>query len=510
MACMALRRTDIVHAAARPSAGSAWTPSGYGPADLRSAYNVPSGANGITVAVTDAYDDPSAESDLGVYRSQFGLPACTTANGCFRKVNQNGQASPPPRADASWSSEVSLDLDMVSAICPGCHILLIEASSNSDSSLFSAINRAVTMGVKVVSNSWGGDEGSSETSLDARYLNHPGVAITASTGDDGFGTEFPAASRFVTAVGGTSLEPSSDGRGWSETAWTSGGSGCSRYEAKPSWQKTVTTNCSGRAEADVAAVADPRTGVAVYQSFGEPGWSVYGGTSAAAPIIAAMFALAGEPGATDYPASYPYSHGSGLFDVTSGGNGACGTLMCTAAAGWDGPTGLGTPNGITAFASTSTPTPTCASQNLVGNPGFEAGTAPPWSGSSEVIAPATEILPTHGGSYLGRFDGTGHLHADTLSQTVTIPSGCTSASLSYWLRVSTTETTTTTAFDTLRVTAGSTQLKTSSNLNPGEYALVNVDLETYIGDRVTITFTGTEDGSLPTTFAIDDVAVNVD
>ena len=345
MACMALRRTDLRTAAAiTPNA----TPSGLGPSDITSAYNLGAGGSGATVAIVDAYDDPNAESDLAVYRAQYGLPACTTANGCFKKVNQTGSTTSLPRGNRSWAGEISLDVDMVSATCPSCHILLVEAKSPTDTNLFTAIDTAVSLGAKYVSNSWGGSESSGQTTYDA-HLNHPGVAITVSSGDNGTGAEFPASSRYVTAVGGTTLKKATGTtRGWTETVWSGAGSGCSAYETKPSWQ-TVTTGCSRRAEADVAAVADPATGVAVYQTYGASGWSVYGGTSAAAPIIASVYALAGTPGSSDFPASYPYAHPGSLFDVTSGNNGSCGAPLCTAGTGWDGPTGLGTPNGTAAF-----------------------------------------------------------------------------------------------------------------------------------------------------------------
>jgi subtilase family serine protease len=349
MACMAYRRTDIAEPKAlSPNA----TPSGLGPTQLQSAYALASaaasGGSNATVAIVDAYDDPNAEADLAVYRTQFGLPACTTANGCFKKVNQQGSTSSYPQADEGWAGEISLDVDMVSAVCPKCKILLVEANSADDINLFTAINTAVSLGAKYVSNSWGGSESRSETSEDA-YLNHPGVAITVSSGDDGYGAEYPATSQYVTAVGGTSLtKSSSTTRGWTEKAWSGAGSGCSRYEPKPSWQ-TVTTSCSRRAEADVSAVADPQTGVAVYQTYGGSGWAVYGGTSAAAPIIAGVYALAGTPSSGSYPASFPYAHQGNLNDVTSGSNGSCGSPLCTAGTSWDGPTGLGTPNGTAAF-----------------------------------------------------------------------------------------------------------------------------------------------------------------
>jgi subtilase family serine protease len=326
------------------------TPSGYGPADLRDAYALPStGGDGATVAVVDAYDDPDAESDLATYRSTFGLPACTTANGCFKKVGQDG-GSTLPKADAGWAEEISLDLDMVSAICPSCHILLVEARSSSMSNLGTAVNTAVSLGAKYVSNSWGGDESSSDPSYDSSYFDHPGVAITVSSGDAGYGVEYPAASRYVTAVGGTSLRQDSSARGWSETVWDGAGSGCSGYDAKPSWQ--TDSGCSRRTVADVSAVADPSTGVAVYDTYGgDTGWEVFGGTSVSAPIVASVYALAGTPSSGSSPASFPYAHTGALNDVTSGSNGSCGgSYLCTGEPGYDGPSGLGTPAGTGAFA----------------------------------------------------------------------------------------------------------------------------------------------------------------
>jgi subtilase family serine protease len=346
-ACHALLRTDVNPAA---------TPSGYGPSDLQRAYNLPSSTAGAgqTVAIVDAYNDPSAESDLGVYRSQFGLNACTTANGCFKKVDQNGGTS-YPRSSGSWSEEISLDLDMVSAICPNCHILLVEAKTASMSNLGAAVNEAAKLGAKQISNSWGGSDSSSDASFDASYFNHPGVAVTASSGDGGYGVEYPAASRYVTAVGGTSLNPANNTRGWIETAWSGAGSGCSAYETQPTWQSSnniVASVCAKRAVADVSADADPNTGVSVYDSYsyqGFSGWLVFGGTSVASPIVASVYALAGN-GSSVTSGSYPYAHTSSLNDVTSGSNGSCGSSsLCTAGVGWDGPTGLGTPNGTSAF-----------------------------------------------------------------------------------------------------------------------------------------------------------------
>ncbi len=327
------------------------SPSGYNPADLQSAYKLPSSTagSGQTVAIVDAYDDPNAESDLGVYRSQFGLPPCTTANGCFKKVDQNGGTN-YPRANGGWAQEISLDLDMVSAVCPNCHIILVEARTNSLTNLGTAVNEAAKLGANAISNSYGGGEFSSETSYDTSYYQHPGIVVTASAGDSGYGVEYPAASQYVTAVGGTTLTKASNTRGWSETVWSGTGSGCSAYEPKPSWQ--TDTGCSHRTVGDVAADADPNTGVSVYDSYkyqGLSGWLVFGGTSVASPIIASVYALAGNSSSVTY-GSYPYSHTSSLFDVTSGSNGSCGgSYLCTGEVGYDGPTGNGTPDGTGGF-----------------------------------------------------------------------------------------------------------------------------------------------------------------
>ncbi|HET8631626.1 MAG TPA: S53 family peptidase [Thermomicrobiales bacterium] len=329
----------------KPSTSS--TPSGYIPADLQAAYALPSATagSGQTVAIVDAYDDPRAESDLATYRSTFGLPPCSTANGCFRKVNQYGGTT-YPRGNTGWAEEISLDLDMVSAICPNCHILLVEASSNSFANLAAAVDEAAKLGSNAISNSYGGGEYSGEVA-DQAHFNHPGIAITASSGDNGYGVEFPASSQYVTAVGGTSLTRASNARGWSETVWSGAGSGCSAYIAKPSWQKD--TGCSNRTVADVAAVADPATGVAVYDTYREGGWLVFGGTSVASPIVASVYALAGNASTINY-GSYPYGHTSSLNDVTSGSNGNCGgSYLCTAVPGYDGPTGNGTPHGTGGF-----------------------------------------------------------------------------------------------------------------------------------------------------------------
>ncbi|MFE2824315.1 putative Ig domain-containing protein [Streptomyces sp. NPDC059271] len=601
MSCFAQRRTDIAQklaAAVSPDAAAAV--SGLSPANLHSAYNLPStGGSGLTVAVVDAYNDPNAAADLATYRSQFGLSACTKANGCFKQVSQTGSTTSLPTNDSGWAGEEALDIDMVSAVCPNCNIVLVEASSANDTDLGAAENEAVSLGAKFVSNSWGGDESSSQTGEDTSYFKHPGVAITVSSGDEAYGAEYPATSQYVTAVGGTALTTSSSSRGWSESVWktssTEGtGSGCSAYDTKPSWQ--TDTGCSKRMESDVSAVADPATGVAVYDTYGGSGWAVYGGTSASAPIIAGVYALAGTPGSADYPAKYPYSHTSSLYDVTSGNNGSCSpSYFCAAGTGYDGPTGWGTPNGTAAFTSgggtgntvtvtnpgnrstatgssvslqiaatdsagaaltysaTGLPTGlsissstglvsgtastagtyavtvtakdgtgasgsvsftwtvstsgggTCSAAQLLGNPGFESGSTS-WTASSGVITTDTGEA-AHGGSYKAWLNGYGSPHTDTLSQSVAVPAGC-KATLTFYLHIDTAETTTSTAYDKLTVTAGSTTLATYSNLNKATgYAQKTFDLSSFAGSTVTLQFSGVEDSSQQTSFVVDDTAL---
>ena len=355
-ACAAVVRTD----APRPQAGG--LPAGYGPTDLQSAYNLVTDAagkgGGKVVAIVDAYHDPTAISDIATYRSTYGLsalPRCSSVSAlrsshCIAQVNQTG-GSKLPRTNGGWAQEISLDLDMASSICPNCSILLVEATSNSFANLGAAVNYAASK-ADVVSNSYGGSD-TSDASY-GTYYNHPGVAVTVSSGDNGYGVEYPASSQYVVAVGGTSLNRGSGTTAtWSESAWSGAGSGCSTYNTKPSWQ-TAATSCGKRAVADVSAVADPNTGVAVYDSTsyqGMSGWMVFGGTSASSPIIASVYALASSTHTlADYPARTPWGASGGLNDVTTGSNGSCSTAVwCKAGTSWDGPTGLGTPNGISAF-----------------------------------------------------------------------------------------------------------------------------------------------------------------
>jgi subtilase family serine protease len=344
--CMSKVRTD---ANGKPIA--TLTPSGYGPTSIQSAYKLAGlTSSGRTVAIVDAYNDPTAEADLATYRSAYGLPACTTANGCYRKTDQRGGTS-YPRTNSGWAQEISLDLDMISATCPDCHILLVEASSSSFANLGAAVKTAATIpGVAAISNSYAGGDAADTTY--GSYYNHPGIAVTASTGDGGYqGGSYPASSSYVTAVGGTSLNKAANTRGWTETVWSGAGSGCSLYNTALAAAASANTGCAKRAMADVSAVADPNTGVAVYDSTpnaGSSGWMVFGGTSASAPIIGSVYALSGKT--SGYANALPYGQTSSLFDVTSGSNGTCPTTQwCTARVGWDGPSGLGTPNGVSAF-----------------------------------------------------------------------------------------------------------------------------------------------------------------
>ncbi len=304
-----------------PPISDATTPSnlipGLHPSDLWNRYALPSANAGGTVAIVDAYDDPSAEADLATYRTAFGLPACTSLNACFRKVNQQGAASTYPVPNAAWDQEISLDLDMVSAVCPNCKILLVEANSPSFDDLGAAVDTAAALGARAISNSYYGAEWSGETAYD-KYYKHAGIAITVSSGDE-VSPFYPAASPYVTSVGGTTI---SNGV---ESAWQYGGRGCSLYEAKPNWQGN--TGCHTRSAVDVAAVGDPQTGVAMYDSTAG-GWLVAGGTSVGAPIVAAAYALSGNP---QGPA-FSYDHASAFNDIPP--------------SGYDLATGLGTPKGV--------------------------------------------------------------------------------------------------------------------------------------------------------------------
>ena len=364
-----------------PAAGHTPDPNAKTPAQLRAAYNLNPAiaamtAAGLTptVAVVDAYDNHWAQRNLDAYRKRFSIPTCVGtgygAAGCLTIVNQTGATAPLPVYNYDWAGESDIDIQMVSAVCPMCRILLIEASTNNISDLSKGVQYGASRSdVVAISNSYSAKEWSGQRNYEVAYTA-PGKAVVASSGDNGFGPRYPASSAKTVAVGGTSLyADSTTTRGWRESAWTGGGSGCSTITLKQSWQQPFISNasCKKRALTDVSAVADPYTGVAVYdlQDGDVYEWWTYGGTSVAAPIIASTYALAREPSqsqpaATDDLAAYPYQRAdrwtaNRLNDVTTGKNksscgGATKNYLCVSGPGYDGPTGLGTPNGVTAFA----------------------------------------------------------------------------------------------------------------------------------------------------------------
>lgn len=375
----------VTNANETPLGSSTPSSSSMGPVQFHTAYNLPCTPGGSTqsicsapttfgpqmIAIVDAYNDPTVENDLNVYSAHYGLPSCTKANGCLTVVNQNG-GSTLPSTDGNWALEISLDVQTAHTICQTCKILLVEASSSSMSNLATAVNTAAALGATAISNSYGASEFLGETSYDS-YYNHPGIAVTVSAGDNGYGAEYPAAANTVVAVGGTTLQLYTDNTYAGESTWGSTGSGCSSYESANSWQTNLPnwsqTACgSKRGIGDISADADPSTGAAVYDSTsynGSTGWWQVGGTSLSSPLIASIYALTGVP-ANTAAASLLYTsfNSSNSHDITTGKNGSCTTSMCIATTGYDGPTGLGSPNGIlgfvlaTATSPTNTPTPT--------------------------------------------------------------------------------------------------------------------------------------------------------
>ncbi|MGH3068324.1 MAG: S53 family peptidase [Streptosporangiaceae bacterium] len=357
----------VVHSQASVQAANKPASVALSPGQLRSAYGLSQAAqasNKGTVAIVDAYNDWHATGDLAKYRSYYGLGACKESTRCLRVVNQKGTTAWYPKGNSGWAEEESLDLDMVSAICPKCKIILVESNSTTIGSLSAAEDTAVRLGAKFISNSWGGTEFSTQASYDSHF-EHPGVAITVASGDYGYGVQYPATSPDVTAVGGTTLwmkgKTRTEEKVWNLGALDGTGSGCSALEPQQTWQSAAPydSGCANRVDNDVAADADPRTGPAVYDSYAPSGsglrngWQQLGGTSASSPVIAAVYALAspgGKPATASLPTQFPYQATSGLRDITIGSDGSCGgTYLCTAETGYDGPTGLGVPSGVNAF-----------------------------------------------------------------------------------------------------------------------------------------------------------------
>ncbi len=331
------------HAHVIPFASS--SPVGLSPAQMKAAYGFSTSntaGSGMTIAIVDAYDLPTAENDLNVFSQQFGLPACTTANGCFTKVNQTGGTN-YPRYNAGWGLEIAMDIEWAHAIAPGAKILLVEAKSNSFANLLAAEDYAAAH-ANYVSNSWGGSEFSGEVSYDSHF-SHAGVAFFVSAGDAGLPAEYPSASSNVISVGGTRLTFDSNGNLLSETGWSGGGGGCSLYEtataAQSGFSEYGQVNCAGkRATPDVSLDADPNSGAAVYDSSnyqGQHGWYQVGGTSLSSPMWAGRAAVYG--GLVD--AGFVYGNSISYRDITSGNNGAAcltGFDLCSGRGSWTGVT----------------------------------------------------------------------------------------------------------------------------------------------------------------------------
>lgn len=330
-------------------------PSGYSPAQFHSGYNLPTTTSGNnTIALVDAYNDPNIYQDLATYDSTFGLasfPKCQskTQFGCFIVLNQQGRPKPLPTSNSGWALEESLDVEMSHAICQNCRIILYESNNSSNRSLAAAVNSAAKQGADEISNSYG----TYLSDCTQSGYNHPNVAVTVSAGDSGSGIACPAVESTVVAIGGTSLYLNSNGSYNHEAVWAGTGSGCSTQNKAQSWQLSASNwgaiGCgTGRGMNDVSADADPATGAAVYDSYGYGGWVQVGGTSVASPLIAGVYALAGNASSWTYPAQSAYLSPSSLHDVTQGANGSCG-IQCQALTGYDLPTGIGTPNGLGGF-----------------------------------------------------------------------------------------------------------------------------------------------------------------
>ena len=631
--CLVIKNTAAHPTAQTVRPGAIPAGNGYGPTQFQAAYGLAAASaadgSGTTVALVDAYDDPTAASDLAAYRSAAGLPALTA--GQFTKYNQTGQTSPLPAqapVNDDWTLEESLDIDMVSAICPLCKINLVEAANDTGNGLFIAEQTAATtLGARYISNSWGGSEVSSDTSYDSQYFGVPGVVYTASAGDSAYsgGVIYPATSPNVVSVGGTSLNTAANSRGWTESVWdtssTEGtGSGCSGYEPQPAWQTSISIippACSKRVDNDVAADADPNTGAAVYDtSNGNVGWTEVGGTSESSPMIAAVFALAGNNGnGGNKAADSIYTHTGNLYEVTASSDGTCTppaakSVLCTATGAantYNGPTGWGTPDGLTAFQSNSTSpgntvtvtnpgnqtgtagtaaslqikatdsasgqtltysatglpaglsinsatglisgTPStagsssvtvtakdttgasgsasftwtvsstgtgCTARQLLGNPGFESGSISPWTTTPNVLTNISDGVPAQAGSWLAWLDGYGAAHTDTLAQTVTIPANCKNAMFTYWAEVNSTVTGTKQAQNTLILqvlnssgrVVQTVPVATAAN-NGSSYVEYSTSLAPYIGQTITLKFTGTEVSGGNTSFFEDTNALNV-
>ncbi|RPE33543.1 protease pro-enzyme activation domain-containing protein [Kitasatospora cineracea] len=511
------------------------TPSGFGPATYDGAYRLNQlGADGTGSTVALWEFDGYKSTNLTTYDSQFGLsgPAVSTVS-----VDGANYDSKP----GDGQGEVELDSEIVRGVAPKATQLVYEAPNSDQGEIDMAAKIVADNRVSVISISWGSCEpdttASSMTAVNNSFKQAAaqGISIFSASGDDGSrdctrstsgstvkAVDFPASSPYNTGVGGTNLKVSGTTYS-SESAWSTAGGGVSTQYAKPSWQTGTGVSGTMRTVPDVSSNADPNSGFAIYtQGTSSPGWQVYGGTSAAAPLWSGFAALynqkalgaakpvLGEANPKIYAVTNSSSYGSAFHDVTSGANQDFSTKT-----GYDQVTGWGTPiaDGLAnallgSGGTTPPPTGSCTAAQLLGNAGFETGTASPWTGTSGVVDNSSSE-PAHSGSWKAWLDGYGSSHTDALSQSVAVPSGC-SAKLSFWLHVDTAETTTTTAYDKLTVSVNGTTVATYSNLDKNTgYAQKTVDLSSYAGQTVTVKFNGVEDSSLQTSFVIDDTALNV-
>ncbi len=511
------------------------TPSGFGPATYDGAYRLNQlGADGTGSTVALWEFDGYKSSNLTTYDSQFGLSGPTVSTVSVDGANYDS-------APGGGQGEVELDSEIVRGVAPKATQLVYEAPNSDQGEIDMAAKIVADNRVSVISISWGSCEpdttASSMTAVNNSFKQAAaqGISIFSASGDDGSrdctrstsgstvkAVDFPASSPYNTGVGGTNLKVSGTTYS-SESAWSTAGGGVSTQYAKPSWQTGTGVSGTMRTVPDVSSNADPNSGFAIYtQGTSSPGWQVYGGTSAAAPLWSGFAALynqkalgaakpvLGEANPKIYAVTNSSSYGSAFHDVTSGANQDFSTKT-----GYDQVTGWGTPiaDGLAnallgSGGTTPPPTGSCTAAQLLGNAGFETGSASPWTGTSGVVDNSSSE-PAHSGSWKAWMDGYGSSHTDTLSQSVAVPSGC-SAKLSFWLHVDTAETTTTTAYDKLTVSVNGTTVATYSNLDKNTgYAQKTVDLSSYAGQTVTVKFNGVEDSSLQTSFVIDDTALNV-
>ena len=335
---------------AKPSRPGGGGPSGETPASIRGVYNLPSTGGSQTVAIVDAFDYSTAENDLNVFSTKFSLPACTTANGCFKKIFASG--SQPP-ANCGWGQEAALDIEWAHAMAPSAKIVLVEAASNSFTDLFAAVDVATAQvtsgsGKGEVSMSWSGGEFSTESSNDGHFQNN-NVVYFAASGDSGGVNGYPSVSPYVVSAGGTTIHRNSSGQFTGETGWSGSGGGPSKYESKLSYQNNVPgTDPTQRSAPDFSFDADPNSGVSVYDSTrcqGRSGWLVFGGTSVSSPSLAGIVNLAGHFSASTVSELTTicanYANASDFRDITSGTAGSF-----SAGPGYDFVTGVGSDQGL--------------------------------------------------------------------------------------------------------------------------------------------------------------------